>query len=379
MTTPSGPLAHRTMGHVPALDGLRGIAIALVFLVHLDARAFSGGSSGVDLFFVLSGFLITKLALEERDRSGSLSRPDFYLRRAFRILPALFVLLAACLVVSFTLLADAGDVLRREIALSGLSMGNLWPVFYGFEPRTALGHTWSLGLEEQFYLVWPLVLVYVMRARIRPGRLAGGVIAATIASVVIGRVVVLGVLGYPHWQAIPFFNFDGLAIGCLIGIFTHHDTSGRSLRLPRWPAVLAAAVVAFDFFFAPVHRSRHLCDSTARPESRLRLHRAHRRHGVGRRGGAPPHPSESHAGRAILVLAVPLACARVLRAGDGALSVRTAPGSGRRPGRRRDSPGRSLLRVRGAPGTRDGPSDTRGTVVEFRPLRSRPRRERLKL
>ncbi len=248
-----GNLAHRPMGHITALDGLRGIAIGLVFLVHLYAPVFSGGSSGVDLFFVLSGFLITKLALEESQRSGGLSRSGFYRRRVFRILPALFVLLAVLTVASFTLLSDVGGTLRREILLSGASMGNLWPLFYGFAPRTALGHTWSLGLEEQFYLVWPIVLAIVFARRTDPVRWMKTVAGVTLASVLFGRVVVIGLLHYPHWEAIPLLNFDGIALGCLIAIFVHHDKTGVTRRMPRWPAIVAAAVVGFDFFFARLY------------------------------------------------------------------------------------------------------------------------------
>ena len=249
MTTP-GRLAAHPMGHLPALDGLRGIAIALVFMVHLYAPIFSGGSSGVDLFFVLSGFLITKLALEEFDRSGGLSRRGFYRRRVYRILPALFVLLAVLMIASFTLLSDVGATLRREILLSGVSMGNLWPLFYGYTRRSALGHTWSLGLEEQFYLVWPVVVAFVFARRIDPMRWFRIVAAVTLASVVIGRVFVVGIMHYPHWEAIPLLNFDGIALGCLVAIFVHHDRTGVTRRLPQWPAALGAGLVGADFFLA---------------------------------------------------------------------------------------------------------------------------------
>ena len=183
MSTPEASgLAHRPMGHIRPLDGLRGIAIVLVFCVHFYAPVFSGGSSGVDLFFVLSGFLITKLMLDEEQRHRAVSKADFYLRRAFRILPALLVLMAGCLVLSFTVLSDVGWVLRREVLLSTFSMGNLWPLFYGFTERTALGHTWSLAIEEQFYLVWPLILGAVLAAGVRWQRFARGIIIVTLAN-----------------------------------------------------------------------------------------------------------------------------------------------------------------------------------------------------
>ncbi len=251
----SGPLAHRAMGHLPVLDGLRGVAIATVFLVHLYSPLFPGGGSGVMLFFVLSGFLITKLALEEGDRTGGLSLMQFYIRRLFRIFPPLFVMLAFLLVASFTFMSDLGEPLRREIALAGGSMGNLWPIFYGFEPRGALGHTWSLGIEEQFYLVWPVVLCTVPMAFRATRRFARWFAGVALASVVLGRVVVAGALDYPHWLSIPFLNFEGLALGCLLAAVLHTDNAGR-WRIPQWLFALACVVVTFDLFAADWYLAR---------------------------------------------------------------------------------------------------------------------------
>lgn len=251
VTTPraSNLLAHRPMGHLPVLDGLRGVAIATVFLVHVYSPLFPGGGSGVTLFFVLSGFLITKLALEEADRTGGLSLAQFYIRRLFRIFPPLFVMLAFLVVASFTFMSDVGDPLRREIVLAAGSMGNLWPVLYGFEPRGALGHTWSLGIEEQFYLVWPVVLCLVPMAFRATRRFAMWFAGVALGSVVFARVVVAGVLDYPHWLAIPFLDFEGLALGCLLAMMLHTDDAGR-WRVPPWLFAVACAVVTFDLFAA---------------------------------------------------------------------------------------------------------------------------------
>lgn len=250
MTSGGGAVAGRPMGHISSLEGVRGIAVAVVVLVHLYAPIFSGGNSGVDLFFVLSGFLITKLLYEERTRSGDFSLGNFYVRRVFRILPALFVMLTCMLVASFSVLSDIGSNLRRNIAWSALSVGNLWPLVNGYETRGPLAHTWSLGLEEQFYLVWPMVLAIVPIAFRRTRRFAGWVAGAALLSILIGRVLVVGVLHYPHWGSIPLLNFDGLALGCLIGIFAHGDMRGVGNRLPTWPAALGLSVIAVDLFAA---------------------------------------------------------------------------------------------------------------------------------
>lgn len=242
-------LAHRPMGHLPVLDGLRGVAIATVFLVHLYAPVFPGGGSGVTLFFVLSGFLITKLALEEADRTGGLSLSQFYLRRVFRILPALFALLAFLLIASYTFMSDVGGALRREIVLAAGSAGNLWPLLYGYEERGALGHTWSLAIEEQFYLVWPVILALVPMAFKATRRFALWFAGATLAILVFARVVVAGLLDYPHWLSIPFLDFEGLAFGCLLAAFLHTDDVGR-MRVPRWLFAVAVLLVAFDLFAA---------------------------------------------------------------------------------------------------------------------------------
>lgn len=252
-------LAHRPMGHLPVLDGLRGVAITTVFLVHLYAPLFPGGSSGVTLFFVLSGFLITKLALEEADNTGGLSLSQFYIRRLFRIFPPLFAMLAFLLVASFTFMSDVGEPLRREIALAGGSVGNLWPIFYGFEPRGALGHTWSLGIEEQFYLVWPVVLCLVPMAFRATRRFAAWFAAVALASVVIGRTLVAGFLNYPHWSAIPFLDFEGLALGCLLAAMVHTDDGGR-WQIPQWLFAVVCAVVTFDLFGADFYLARDTYD-----------------------------------------------------------------------------------------------------------------------
>jgi peptidoglycan/LPS O-acetylase OafA/YrhL len=245
--TPSRNFLVTKLGHVPQLDGLRGIAILLVLGVHTYSPIFSGGSSGVDLFFVLSGFLITKLAFEERDRDGRISLKGFYLRRAFRLLPALLFLLAFLLLLSFGTLSAIGDHVRVEVLFAAGFASNVLPLVLGDYERHVLGHTWSLGLEEQFYWVWPLVLVSVPMAFTQSRRFARQIVIVTLVLGAIGRVVVAGVLDYPHWGSIPLFNADGLAIGCALGILLHTTPTGRRWSLPSWLVYGALAFVLADF------------------------------------------------------------------------------------------------------------------------------------
>jgi len=169
--TATGP---RSSGHVPALDGMRGIAVLLVLLFHLRVPGFRAGFIGVDLFFVLSGFLITSLLLEEIRRTGRVSVPAFWARRARRLLPALVLVL---LVVGIVTWATAtyterasirGDLLATTGYVANWHLISTSTYFTDIGVDSPLEHTWSLGIEEQFYLVWPLLVFAVAALAIRP-------------------------------------------------------------------------------------------------------------------------------------------------------------------------------------------------------------------
>jgi peptidoglycan/LPS O-acetylase OafA/YrhL len=151
----------RRLGYVPALDGLRGIAILLVIGFHyLNGGWLSGGSRGVDLFFVLSGFLITSLLLEERAARGTVRLRAFYVRRARRLFPALVVLLLVLLAVD----AARGVDGLPAVAEYGLYGGNVYAAYFvPAHPFVGISHLWSLAQEEQFYVIWPALLLVVAR------------------------------------------------------------------------------------------------------------------------------------------------------------------------------------------------------------------------
>ncbi|KHK99309.1 hypothetical protein LK09_03235 [Microbacterium mangrovi] len=146
-------------GYVPALDGLRAIAVGGVFLLHLAAAYFPGGAFGVDVFFVLSAFLITGLLLKEVDATGRVDFPAFYWRRAFRLLPALLV---------WIVLASTTAVLAGQAAKVPWSAAGALFYFSDFLQAwtdwvaTAFDQAWSLSVEEQFYFIWPALLVLVI-------------------------------------------------------------------------------------------------------------------------------------------------------------------------------------------------------------------------
>ncbi|HEX7451118.1 MAG TPA: acyltransferase, partial [Polyangiaceae bacterium] len=156
--------------YLPALDGLRAISVLAVVGFHAELPRLSGGFLGVEVFFVVSGFLITALLLLEWQSSGTISLPQFWLRRARRLLPAVFALLLIALTVSLTLAPDSLAQTRSDAAAALIYFSNWWQVlehhsyFMEVERRPLLLHLWSLAVEEQFYLIWPLIVVLLARS-----------------------------------------------------------------------------------------------------------------------------------------------------------------------------------------------------------------------
>ena len=174
------------MRYRPEIDGLRAIAVAAVILFHAGFALFSGGFVGVDVFFVISGFLITSIIVEDL-KTGRFSVLRFYERRARRILPALFTVMAACVPFAYTLLSpdDLKDF-AQSLAAICLFASNV--LFWGesgyFDTQAELKpllHTWSLAVEEQFYVVFPLLLLAAWR-------LGRGVLLALIGAIAVASL-----------------------------------------------------------------------------------------------------------------------------------------------------------------------------------------------
>ncbi|NUT08130.1 MAG: acyltransferase family protein, partial [Hamadaea sp.] len=162
----------------PPLDGVRALAVLAVLLFHAGVRQLPGGFLGVDAFFVLSGFLITSLLLGELRRTGKIALGAFWLRRARRLLPALLAMLIVVALFARTLAAGEELGLVRGDALAALAYVANWRMIYRgtdyFAQTSApspLQHTWSLGIEEQFYLCWPVLVIalIVFAPRLVPG------------------------------------------------------------------------------------------------------------------------------------------------------------------------------------------------------------------
>ncbi|MEJ1968342.1 MAG: acyltransferase family protein [Rhizomicrobium sp.] len=238
-------------GRLPGLDGLRAIAVAAVFLFHADISWVRGGFLGVDLFFVISGFLITGLLVGEIERTGRLKLADFYVRRARRLLPASYLMTVAVILTAAFVAPDALPRLRSDTLASIAYLTN-WELIYSGKSYFAdiarqplLLHLWSLAIEEQFYIVWAPVLYFLVP---RLGRRALALMAGGLAVASIAWMAVLAAqIGYPDSGADPtrlYFGTDthgfGLLIGAMLGLLWRPNHQARATN----PAVREGVFLA---------------------------------------------------------------------------------------------------------------------------------------
>lgn len=205
------------MHRIPELDGYRAIAILAVLVYHGSYGRIAGGFLGVDLFFVLSGFLITTLLIAERSQTGGISLKAFYARRALRILPPL----AAAIILAIAITGTAPSAALPAI------------LFYAnfVEPGSigSLRHTWSLSVEEHFYVLWPVA--FLLGARKRTLTLV--IIASIAARIVVPLIGIDPEVRY-RWT---FTRADSLAVGCLLAF-------APRFRSPLTSTVSAIAILA---------------------------------------------------------------------------------------------------------------------------------------
>lgn len=229
------------LGRRPGLDGIRGGAVILVMLNHTGALRW--GFVGVDVFFALSGFLITTLLFEERQRHGRVSLRAFYVRRARRLVPGLVLLLVAysVAVTRFGLFGSYWPLWQR--LASTLFYANNWVLATGHSPLGPLTLTWSLAQEEQFYLLWPILLCLLWRLRARPI-----VILTLLVAAVIGLMYYL-----PHVSVVahldnyynPAYRFGQLLIGCAAALLWRYRPTHFALR---WSPIGLAAIFGIGYF-----------------------------------------------------------------------------------------------------------------------------------
>ncbi len=205
--------------YLPGIDALRALAVLAVFFYHADVSWMPGGFLGVDVFFVISGYLITSLLLREFRDQGGVRLGRFWLRRAQRLLPAVGVLIAVTMIAAAILEPDRIDALRGD-ALASLFYFANWHFIFGdvsyfeqFQAPSLFTHLWSLSVEEQFYLFWPLAFAAGMKLFGR-GRLLLGVLAGALASVALAWIL----FDPGHDASRVYYGTDTHAVGLLLGV-----------------------------------------------------------------------------------------------------------------------------------------------------------------
>lgn len=225
------------LSYLPGLDGLRAVAVMAVLFYHADYAWLPGGFLGVEVFFVISGYLITSLLIKEWQHNGRIDLPAFWLRRARRLLPALFLLLTSILTVAVIFLPDEVAALRGDVLAASAYITNWYFIvaqksyFETVGRPPLLQHLWSLAIEEQFYVLWPVLLSLMLR-RWRPGRVAFIILAAATAS-----SIWMAVLYQPATDpSRVYYGTDtraaGLLFGAVLAFLWQPERVGS--RLGRW-------------------------------------------------------------------------------------------------------------------------------------------------
>jgi peptidoglycan/LPS O-acetylase OafA/YrhL len=251
--------------YLPGLDGMRAVAVIAVMLFHAQPGWIPGGFLGVDVFFVISGFLITSILLGEWRNRGGINLGGFWRGRARRLLAALFVLIGAVLAVAVVFLPDEVAGLRPEALAAATYVTNWYlifddqPYFETFGRPSLLLHLWSLAIEEQFYIVWPLVLLgglKLLRARF--------MLVLTVAGAAASTLLMASLYDPDTDNSRVYYGTDTRAAGLLIGSALAFvwvpgqvlELAGRTSRLALDSVgLVAAGVVVFLFFWLDASRS----------------------------------------------------------------------------------------------------------------------------
>lgn len=254
-----------------SLDGLRGIAVIAVLIYHADIGILPGGFLGVDIFFVLSGFLITSILLREIETTNTIDRTQFYLRRIRRLMPALFVMFIVLVVIVGFWIPDAAYPIRRDLPWALTWVLNWSYIFFdqsyfiNISRPPMLGHLWSLAIEEQFYVIWPTFLFLLTKTKlskngIRKTTLVFSLLGATASSLWIAYLSNKNGYPVPNDPSRVYFGTDTHSMGLLLGCATavvwpghihkHKLTADRKSAINLLGLLSFSAVIYFLFFIS---------------------------------------------------------------------------------------------------------------------------------
>jgi peptidoglycan/LPS O-acetylase OafA/YrhL len=231
--------------HLPALDGLRAVAVAIVLVAHAHIRLIHSGGVGVDIFFVLSGFLITGILSSEAERYGTLNLRNFYVRRVLRLAP--------CLVLTTILFAVLARIETGSWPLTQLAIALTHTANWAralFDVRLdAIDHYWSLAAEEQYYLVWPLVIMWLERS-IRDNGRKGLLLVACALALALYRAAMVDTYSPARIYFGLDTHMDGLVLGSGLSYLVksgrelrHRVLNGKALALLVVPACIAVVLI----------------------------------------------------------------------------------------------------------------------------------------
>ena len=237
--------------YIPSLDGLRAVSILIVFVAHAGLDQVPGGF-GVTIFFFLSGYLITTLLRREYEADGSIRLKQFYWRRAWRILPPMYVALTVGVLASlldFTL----GEITVPAVTLQALQLSNYAQLIgFGAEIPLGTGIMWSLAIEEHFYLVFPIALVFMFRRLAPSGRALA--LLGTCGVILAWRMVLVGIfdVSIDRTYLATDTRVDAILFGCILGLYLNpmlDDGPRPSPRVASQVTVAAVAVIGLSMLY----------------------------------------------------------------------------------------------------------------------------------
>ena len=238
-----------SFSYISGLDGLRGVAILFVMLHHSGLHLFRGGFIGVDVFFIISGYLITSIIIKEFKNTSIINLKNFYIRRILRLLPLLFLLLLIYDAVCFALFDK--QTVRTHIIDSLIAFFYMtnWSWAFSLHPPDILRHTWSLAVEEQFYLLWPPLIFFLLRRVNSRKSIAAVALFLALLSWII-RIVMFynGASIYRLYNGLDT-RFDSLMVGAAIGIVLGYDLIEDTMQRKIQTITRAVCPVAVMLLF----------------------------------------------------------------------------------------------------------------------------------